>query len=80
MHDAVVLAECIVKHCGGGASLANDEEGEAALERALAAYEEDMFVRGWDLIRRSTENGVRLLTDNATALFLAFVNGAGQQK
>jgi hypothetical protein len=42
-----------VEHCGENTRLASVEE--ALLEAALAEYENDMFVRGQDLIRRSAE-------------------------
>ncbi|PYI11755.1 FAD/NAD(P)-binding domain-containing protein [Aspergillus sclerotiicarbonarius CBS 121057] len=70
MHDAVILADSILKHCARGANLATDESG---LEEALAAYEEDMFVRGRDLIRRSTESEATLFAENAAQQFLNFM-------
>ena len=61
MHDAVVLAERLAEHCGGGRLAGGDG---AALESALAAYEEDMFARGRDLIRHSADNEARLFSDD----------------
>jgi len=75
MYDAVMLAECLVKHCGKGTTLASVEE--ASLEAALAEYENDMFVRGRDLIRRSAESGRRLFSQNAGPLLLELFNGVG---
>jgi 2-polyprenyl-6-methoxyphenol hydroxylase-like FAD-dependent oxidoreductase len=72
MYDAVRLAECIVEHCGKSTTIA-DVEG-SLLEAALAEYENNMFVRGQDLIRRSDENGRRLFSKNAGPLFLQLFN------
>ncbi|KKK18222.1 hypothetical protein P175DRAFT_0481585 [Aspergillus ochraceoroseus IBT 24754] len=73
MNDAVVLADYLVAHLGKGAILANVEE--AALETVLASYEEDMFVRGRDLIRRSMEIEERIFADDAVTLLLELFNG-----
>ncbi|CAI7583730.1 unnamed protein product [Penicillium glandicola] len=72
MYDAVMLAESLVSHCGGNISLANMDKVE--LEAALAAYEKDMFIRGQDLIRRSSESGRMLFSDNAGSLLLEMFN------
>ena len=75
MHDAVVLAECIVNHCGSGFSFTNDDR-VAALESALAEYEKNMFKRGRERIRESTENEGMMYSENSAARFLDFVNNA----
>ncbi|OGM43836.1 hypothetical protein ABOM_007591 [Aspergillus bombycis] len=66
MYDAVVLADHIIEQCDGDVSLVNMED--TALERALTAYEEDMFLRGRDLIRCSTKSEIMLFAQNAAAL------------
>ncbi|OQE37766.1 hypothetical protein PENCOP_c009G01481 [Penicillium coprophilum] len=73
MYDAVILAERLVSHCGENTMLADVEN--VKLEAALAAYEKDMFARGQDLIRRSSESGKRLFSDNASHLTLQMLNG-----
>ncbi|KAJ5762002.1 Monooxygenase FAD-binding, partial [Penicillium nucicola] len=71
MHDAVMLLDSIIEHCGKSASLVNVER--SSLETALAAYEKDLFVRGQKLIRESSENGVKLFDKDATTrLFEVF--------
>ncbi|PWY94636.1 FAD/NAD(P)-binding domain-containing protein [Aspergillus sclerotioniger CBS 115572] len=72
MHDAVVLADCIVKHCKRETDLTISVGAE--LEEALAAYEEDMFVRGRDLIRRSSDSEATLFADNAAQQFYNFMS------
>jgi 2-polyprenyl-6-methoxyphenol hydroxylase-like FAD-dependent oxidoreductase len=73
MYDAVVLAERILEHCGGASSLANVPA--ARLEMALASYEEDMFERGRDLIRRSMESEGMIFAENAAELLLQAISG-----
>ncbi|GFF62163.1 tetracycline resistance protein from transposon Tn4351/Tn4400 [Aspergillus udagawae] len=73
MYDAVVLAERILEHCGGASSLANVPA--ARLEKALASYEEDMFERGRDLIRRSMESEGIIFAENAAQLLLQAISG-----
>ncbi|KAJ6190262.1 Monooxygenase FAD-binding [Penicillium mononematosum] len=73
MHDAVMLAECLIRHCGSNTTFAHVEE--VKLEAALAAYEKNMFKRGQDLIRRSCESGRRLFSDNAGPLVLQMFSG-----
>jgi 2-polyprenyl-6-methoxyphenol hydroxylase-like FAD-dependent oxidoreductase len=73
MYDAVRLAECLVEHCGKNTTLAGVEG--ALLEAALTEYENDMFGRGQDLIRRSAESGGRLFSENAGPLLLQLFNG-----
>ncbi|KAE8366276.1 hypothetical protein BDV27DRAFT_156132 [Aspergillus caelatus] len=70
MYDAVALADRIIQGCGRDANLATMKE--SALEEALAAYEEDMFLRGRDLIHRSTKIETMLFAQDAAALFLKF--------
>ncbi|PWY88275.1 FAD/NAD(P)-binding domain-containing protein, partial [Aspergillus heteromorphus CBS 117.55] len=70
MHDAVVLADSVVEHCGKGTSFSNDN---AMLESALASYEKDMFLRGRELIRRSTESEATIFSDDAPARFMEFL-------
>ncbi|KAE8312884.1 hypothetical protein BDV41DRAFT_588559 [Aspergillus transmontanensis] len=70
MYDAVVLADRIIEGCGRDANLANIED--TSLEKALTAYEEDMFLRGRDLIQRSMKSETMLFHENATALFSKF--------
>jgi 2-polyprenyl-6-methoxyphenol hydroxylase-like FAD-dependent oxidoreductase len=76
MHDAVVLAECLVKHCGGNRAFASVQE--SSLEAALGEYENDMFIRGQDLIKRSAESGRRLFSNNAGPLLLEIFSGADE--
>ncbi|KAJ5383251.1 Monooxygenase FAD-binding [Penicillium concentricum] len=78
MYDAVMLAECLVAHCGRNTTLTNVEE--VKLEAALAAYEEDMFTRGQDLIRRSDESGRMLFSDNAGSLTFQIFNGDAEHE
>ncbi|KAE8393476.1 hypothetical protein BDV23DRAFT_170172 [Aspergillus alliaceus] len=78
MYDAVVLADCIIKHCGVNRHFQNSEN--SVLETALSEYEADMFLRGQDMIRRSTKNEVMLFADNAPEQFLALLNSHGQAK
>ncbi|GFF66326.1 tetracycline resistance protein from transposon Tn4351/Tn4400 [Aspergillus lentulus] len=73
MYDAVVLAERIIQHCGRVSSLTNDST--ARLEKALAPYEEDMFERCRDLVRRSTGSEEMLFAENAAELLLQAING-----
>ncbi|PYI00083.1 FAD/NAD(P)-binding domain-containing protein [Aspergillus ellipticus CBS 707.79] len=73
MHDAVVLADYLVEHCGKDKVFSEDQ---AALESALAAYEKDMFSRGEGLIRRSTQSEATIFADDAPAQFLQFLNDA----
>ncbi|KAJ5159070.1 Monooxygenase FAD-binding [Penicillium coprophilum] len=73
MYDAVILVECLVNHCGKSTMLTDVKE--VKLEAALAAYEKNMFARGQDLIRRSSESGKRLFSDNAGQLTLQMLNG-----
>ena len=68
MYDAVMLAGHIIEQCGKYANLATLEG--TALEYALTAYEEDMFLRGRDLIRCSTKMETMFFTPDAAALFL----------
>ncbi|KAE8341788.1 hypothetical protein BDV24DRAFT_150905 [Aspergillus arachidicola] len=70
MYDAVVLADRIIEGCGRDANLANIED--TWLEKALTAYEEDMFLRGRELIQRSTKSETMLFHEDATALFSKF--------
>ncbi|GFF24944.1 tetracycline resistance protein from transposon Tn4351/Tn4400 [Aspergillus udagawae] len=74
MYDAVVLAERIFEQCGGASSLANVPA--ARLEKALASYEQDMFERGRDLIRRSMESEGMIFAGNAAELLLQAISGA----
>jgi 2-polyprenyl-6-methoxyphenol hydroxylase-like FAD-dependent oxidoreductase len=76
MHDAVVLAECLVKHCGGNRAFASVQE--SSLEAALGEYENDMYIRGQDLIKRSAESGRRLFSNNAGPLLLEIFSGADE--
>ncbi|KAJ5827561.1 Monooxygenase FAD-binding [Penicillium robsamsonii] len=78
MYDAVMLAECLVSHCGTNTTLANVEE--VKLEAALTAYEKDMFTRGQDLIRRSHESGRMLFSDNAGSLTLQMLNDEAEDE
>ncbi|KOC15363.1 hypothetical protein AFLA70_25g005581 [Aspergillus flavus AF70] len=71
MYDAVVLADRIIEGCGMDSNLANMEN--TSLEKALTACEEDMFLRGRDLIRRSTKSETMLFHEGATALFSKFL-------
>ncbi|KAE8324018.1 hypothetical protein BDV39DRAFT_217380 [Aspergillus sergii] len=70
MYDAVVLADRIIEGCGRDANLASIEDN--SLEKALTAYEEDMFQRGRELIQRSTKSETMLFHEGATALFSKF--------
>ncbi|KAK6824403.1 hypothetical protein RU639_004970 [Aspergillus parasiticus] len=70
MYDAVVLADRIIEGCDRDANLANIED--TSLEKVLTAYEEDMFLRGRDLIQRSTKSETMLFHEDATALFSKF--------
>jgi 2-polyprenyl-6-methoxyphenol hydroxylase-like FAD-dependent oxidoreductase len=74
MYDAVVLAERILQHCGGVSSLTNAPT--VRLEKALASYEEDVFARGRDLVRRSTESEGMLFAEDAAELLLQAISGA----
>jgi 2-polyprenyl-6-methoxyphenol hydroxylase-like FAD-dependent oxidoreductase len=74
MYDAVVLAERILQHCGSVSSLTNVPT--VRLEKALASYEEDMFERGRDLVRRSTKSEEMLFAENAAELLLQAISGA----
>lgn len=78
MHDAVMLAEFLVSHCGSNATFAHVEE--VKLEAALAAYEKNMFNRGQDLIRRSCESGRRMFSDNPGPLVLQMFSGYGESE
>ncbi|KAH8690733.1 hypothetical protein BGW36DRAFT_389235 [Talaromyces proteolyticus] len=78
MLDAVMLADSIIKYYDNGATPTNDET--TWLEHALASYEKEMFVRGRDLIQRSTESEERLFAENAPDLFLEWFNSALQDK
>lgn len=71
LYDSVVLADSIVTHCGKGVNLATCQ---AALETALAAYEEDMFARGRDLIQRSTVSENLLFAQDAPKQFMNIYN------
>ncbi|PKX91290.1 FAD-dependent oxidoreductase [Aspergillus novofumigatus IBT 16806] len=74
MYDAVMLAERILQHCGSVSSLSNVPA--VRLETALASFEEDMFERGRDPIRRSTESEEMLFAENAAGLLLQAISGA----
>lgn len=78
MHDAVVLFDRIFEHCGTikGGSFA--DSSDEALERALAEYEKDMFVRGRDLIRRSKANEIRMFSDDGAIKFVSYITEAMQ--
>ncbi|KAJ5611391.1 hypothetical protein N7510_008110 [Penicillium lagena] len=77
MHDAVLLAKYLFEECERDWSLGNVRE--ASLERALASYEEGMFERGQDLIRRSTESEAVLFSENAVERVLGFVSGEHEE-
>ena len=79
MYDSVMLAERIVEHCGKGAKFSSDEAA-ASLEKALAAYEEDMFERGRDLIQRSLDMGEVLFAEDACGKFMEFVRSVMPQE
>ncbi|KAE8133688.1 FAD/NAD(P)-binding domain-containing protein [Aspergillus pseudotamarii] len=70
MYDAVMLADHIIEQCGKDMNLVNMEG--PALETVLTAYEEDMFLRGRDVIRRGTKSETMLFAQDAAALFLKF--------
>ncbi|KAB8256342.1 hypothetical protein BDV32DRAFT_153428 [Aspergillus pseudonomiae] len=76
MYDAVVLADHIIEQCGNDVSLVKMKD--TALEKALSAYEEDMFLRGQDLIQRSTKSETMLFAENAAALFPQLLERTGQ--
>ncbi|OQD84727.1 hypothetical protein PENANT_c012G11277 [Penicillium antarcticum] len=73
MLDAVMLLDSIVEYCGKSVSLAHVER--SSLETALAAYEKDMFVRGQNLIRESSENGEKLFSKDATTRLFEIFGG-----
>ena len=51
MQDAVVLADAIVQHCDKSSS--GIDNLVSSLDAALISYDNDMFIRGRDLIRKS---------------------------
>ena len=57
----------------GAFQVSNDST--ARLEKALASYEEDMFERCRDLVRRSTGSEEMLFAENAAELLLQAING-----
>lgn len=64
MHDSLVLAEKLVKHCGLGV------EGDECLEKALAEYEEDMFSRAKDHVEDDDHMVKTMFAQNAVELWL----------
>jgi 2-polyprenyl-6-methoxyphenol hydroxylase-like FAD-dependent oxidoreductase len=76
MYDAVMLVDSIVEHCGRSKSFASVEK--SSLEIALAVYEKDMFPRGQNLIRESSENGMKLFAKDATKRLLEIFGGDTQ--
>lgn len=73
MYDAVLLSKRLRELCGKDPNIASVQE--ASLEEALSSYEEEMFERGRDLIRRSAESEAVLFSDNAVENVLGFVDG-----
>ncbi|KAE8382309.1 FAD/NAD(P)-binding domain-containing protein [Aspergillus bertholletiae] len=74
MHDAVELADCIIEQCGPDANSVTQKD--TALEDALTAYEEDMFLRGRHLICHSAQIERMMFAENAAALCLEFFKQA----
>ncbi|KAJ5369516.1 hypothetical protein N7509_014128 [Penicillium cosmopolitanum] len=73
MYDAVLLSKHLRELFGKHPDIASVQE--ASLEEALSSYEEEMFERGRDLIRRSAESEAVLFGDNAVENVLGFVDG-----
>lgn len=73
MYDAALLAKCLVRLCEGG--LGFHSVPEASLDEALASYEDEMFERGRDLIRRSAESEAVLFSENAAENVLRIADG-----
>lgn len=73
MYDALLLSKCLVKLCEEG--LGFHSVPKANLDEALASYEDEMFERGRDLIRRSAESEAVLFSENAMENVLGFVDG-----
>lgn len=70
MADSVHLAEQLIEAYKKDATLSSD-----ILEPALASYESEMFVRGQDLIRRSTESESMIFGEDETVQFQTFISG-----
>lgn len=73
MYDAVLLSNRLRELCGKDMDIASVHE--ASLEEALSSYEQEMFERGRDLIRRSAESEAVLFSENAVENVLGFVDG-----
>lgn len=73
MYDAVVLSQRLVEFCGKNSDLTTVPS--AKLEKALASYEEEMFVRGQDLIQRSNESEAMFFGENAVDNVLGMISG-----
>ena len=73
MYDAVLLSNRLRELCGKDMDIASVQE--ASLEEALSSFEQEMFERGRDLIRRSAESEAVLFSENAVENVLGFVDG-----
>ncbi|KLO92186.1 tetracycline resistance protein [Fusarium fujikuroi] len=73
MLDALMLAKAIIKYCTntGGA-----DTGDSELESALTEYEEEMFERGQDYIRRCMAREAEFFSENAAEDFINMTNRA----
>ncbi|KAF5682490.1 tetracycline resistance [Fusarium circinatum] len=72
MLDALMLAKAIVKYCTQTSSVDTEDN---ALESALREYEELMFERGQDYIRRCMAREVEFFSENAAEDFINMING-----
>jgi 2-polyprenyl-6-methoxyphenol hydroxylase-like FAD-dependent oxidoreductase len=75
MLDALMLSTAIAKHSKqvGGADIEGDR-----LEDALKEYEQEMFERGQDYIRRCMAREGEFFSENAAEDFINMINGAMQ--
>ncbi|GKT47668.1 monooxygenase asqM [Colletotrichum spaethianum] len=74
MHDALKLAQSLLKHCK---SLKDDNHKDVdEIEQALAEYEAEMFGRAQDFINRCMLSEEMFFADNAAQKFIDLVTDA----